>query len=273
MQIAYGLSGDWSKIAVIDSEYGSASLYSHLGEYSVLGVTAPFSPEKFVEAIHICETAGIEVIILDSISHEWDGTGGILDIHNAMAGNSFTNWGKVTPRHNAFVQSILQSPCHILATIRSKQDYVLTEKNGRTVPEKVGLKGVQRDGLEYDFTILFELDIKHYASASKDRTSLFSGKPEFLLGSEIGRRLTDWCTLGTVSNKDEIMLAKIDTVSSIGELLELFKNSPLHQISLHESFTRKRQQLEINLIANQILYPNQNGNGKYNVSESGLPQG
>ena len=96
-----------------------------------------------------------------------------------MAGNSFTNWNRVTPRHNAFVQKMLQSPCHIIATIRSKQDYVLTDKNGKMVPEKVGLKGVTRDGMDYEFTFVLDLDIKHQATASKDRTGLFSNPLPF----------------------------------------------------------------------------------------------
>jgi len=96
-----------------------------------------------------------------------------------MTGNSFTAWAKLTPRHNAFVQEILQSPAHILATIRTKQDYILADKNGKMVPEKVGLKGITREGMDYEFTLVFDLDIKHNASASKDRTSLFIDKPEF----------------------------------------------------------------------------------------------
>ena len=140
--IAYGLCGDWTKIAVIDTENHSAELYAHLGNYNTLSIASPYTPEKYCEAINLCEQAGMEVIILDSCSHEWDGSGGILDVHGNMAGNSFTNWSKLTPRHNAFIQSILQSSCHIIGTIRSKQDYVLQEKNGKMVPEKVGLKGV-----------------------------------------------------------------------------------------------------------------------------------
>ena len=92
----------------------------------------------------------MEVIIIDSISHEWEGSGGILDIHAGMAGNSFTNWGKLTPRHNAFIQTILQTNKHIIGTIRSKQDYVLNEKNGKQVPEKVGLKGELAGGQRLD---------------------------------------------------------------------------------------------------------------------------
>lgn len=135
--IAYGLCGDWSKIAVIDTENYSASLYAHLGQFSVVNIAAPFSPEKYIEAIRLCEEAGFKVIVIDSISHEWEGIGGILETHANMQGNSFTNWGKLTPRHNSFVQAILQSQVHIIGTIRSKQDYVISEKNGKQVPEKL----------------------------------------------------------------------------------------------------------------------------------------
>ena len=139
--LAYGLVNDWSKIAVIDSENGSADLYSHLGDYNVMNITAPYTPEKYVQMIEACVEEGIEVIIIDSISHEWEGEGGILDSHARMAGNSFTNWSKLTPRHNAFVNAMLKAPVHIIATIRSKQDYVMVERNGKHIPEKVGLKG------------------------------------------------------------------------------------------------------------------------------------
>ena len=129
--LAYGLIEDWSKVAVIDTENHSSELYSHLGGYNVLTLKEPFSPERYIEAIETCEKAGMEVIIIDSISHEWEGNGGILEVHSKMTGNSFTNWHKVTPRHNAFVQKILQSSAHIIATIRSKQSFVLSEKNGK----------------------------------------------------------------------------------------------------------------------------------------------
>jgi len=169
---AYGLVKDWDKVAVIDSENHSADFYAHLGSYSVVNISPPFSPEKYVETINLCESIGIQVIIIDSISHEWDGAREILDIHSNMVGNnSFANWGRVTPRHNAFVNSILQSPAHIIATVRSKQDYIISERsNGKMVPEKVGLKGVTREGMDHEFTVVLELDLKHNAQASKDRT-------------------------------------------------------------------------------------------------------
>ncbi|MBT6440313.1 MAG: AAA family ATPase [Flavobacteriales bacterium] len=187
--LAYGITKDWSKIAVIDSENGSAELYTQLGDYNCVPIQAPYTPEKYIEAIELCNKSNIEAIIIDSISHEWDSQGGILDIHGNMLGNSFTNWAKVTPRHNAFVNNILTSKAHIIATIRTKQDYVLSEKNGKMVPEKVGLKAITRDGVDYEFTLVLDINIKHNAVASKDRTNLFMDKPEFRINEKTGEKI------------------------------------------------------------------------------------
>src|ERR1035437_1510205 len=97
--LAYGLCSDWTKIAIIDSENRSANLYANLGKYNVVDLQAPFTPERYIEAINICEKASMEVIIIDSISHEWEGIGGLLETHSNMQGNSYTNWNKITPRH------------------------------------------------------------------------------------------------------------------------------------------------------------------------------
>jgi hypothetical protein len=239
--IAYGLIGNWQKIAVIDSENNSAHLYAHLGPYNVLGISQPFTPEKYIEAIELCEHAGIQAIILDSISHEWDGNGGILDIHGSMMGNSFTNWNKVTPRHNSFVQKILQSPAHILATIRSKQDYVLSEKNGKMVPEKVGLKGVTREGMDYEFTIVLDLDIKHNAIASKDRTGLFMDKPTFVPNPSTGERIQNWCQI-RLSLEEVAEL--IQGITKIEELQTLYRKYPEYQQPLYDQFQRRKSQLQ-----------------------------
>jgi hypothetical protein len=240
--IAFGLCGDWSKIAVIDTENYSASLYAHLGGYNVLSITAPFTPEKYTEAIKVCEENGMEVIIVDSISHEWEGNGGVLNIHSEMAGNSFTNWNRLTPRHNAFVQAMLQSTCHIIGTIRTKQDYVLSERNGKQVPEKVGLKGITREGMDYEFTIVLDLDMKNNARVSKDRTSLFAGKPDFRISVEIGMMILKWCHGNTLS-KEEV-LKRIREAKTINDLLALYKDSPIYQVELFNEFTQRRKELE-----------------------------
>ena len=222
--IAHGLCKDWSKIAVIDTENKSSDLYAHLGEYNVLALSAPFTPERYVEAIETCENAGIEVIIIDSLSHEWEGSGGILEMHSQMIGNSFTNWSKVTPRHNALVQRILNSQSHIIATVRSKQEYVLAEKNGKQVPEKVGMKGIQRDGLEYDFTIVFELDITNRASCTKDRTQQFSKNIPYNLNQATGEKIKNWCNV-IKPNDDRYVSDLIKGCTSIATLEILYKNN------------------------------------------------
>jgi hypothetical protein len=247
--IGYGLSNDWSKIAVIDTENHSADLYAHLGNYKVLNLSRPFSPEIYIEAIEICEKAGMEVIIIDSISAEWEGQGGILEIHGNMTGNTFTNWNKITPRHNAFVQKMLQSPCHLIATIRSKQDYVLSEKNGKYVPEKVGLKGITREGLDYEFTIVLDLDIKHNASASKDRTGMFMDKPQWVITEATGQRIMQWCKAGVDIND---LITTINQAKTLEELREIYKNNPLHQKEIEALCKQRKVDIENPIVENVV---------------------
>jgi hypothetical protein len=242
--IAHGLCGDWSKIAVIDTENSSAELYAHLGDYNTLQLSAPFNPEKFIEAIRVCESEKMEVIILDSASHEWDGIGGVLDIHSHIPGNSFTAWSKVTPRHNAFVQSILYSNSHIITTVRSKQDYVLNDRNGKQVPEKIGLKGIQKDGYEYESTVVFEVNMYHRATVSKDRTELFIGQQEIILNEEVGQRLKNWCSQGEAITMVEVS-KRINDCISIQELFNLYKVFPQFKEDLKPSFEQRKREILI----------------------------
>jgi hypothetical protein len=259
--LAYGLCKDWNKVAVIDTENYSASLYAHLGKYSVLNITAPFTPEKYIEGIKLCIDSGFEVVIIDSISHEWEGAGGILDIHSSMTGNSFTNWGKLTPRHNAFIQAFLQAPVHIIATIRTKQDYVLSEKNGKQVPEKVGLKGITRDGLDYDCTLVFDVDIKHNAVASKDRTGLFMDKPEQKITAAMGEQILGWCNNGSPVSAEAELITKIKQCSSYNELRELYYNNPDFQTSLMNEFNAKKKEFSIQTQSPNLITSNYKSNG------------
>jgi hypothetical protein len=239
--IAKGLAGnDFTKVAVIDTENGSADLYAHLGDYNVISLQPPYSPERYIEAINLCENAGIEVVIIDSISHCWDY---LLDVHSNMVGNSFTNWGKITPRQNAFVNKILQSDTHIIATMRVKQDYVLNQKNGKTIPEKVGLKAVQRNDVDYEFTIVFDIDIAHNAKASKDRTGLFIDKPEFVINTATGKKLLAWCNEGS---KDEIdcIKADIENCTSLDELRAVYLEHPEIQSKIKNLVLQKKEQIE-----------------------------
>jgi hypothetical protein len=194
----------------------------------------------------------MEVIIIDSSSHEWDGLGGILDIHSSITGNSFTAWAKVTPRHNAFVQAMLQSSCHLITTVRCKQEYVLADKNGKQVPEKVGMKGIQKDGYEYDSTLAFELSLNHSAQVSKDRTGLFSGKHDIHLTPEVGRKIKDWCEQGIETTVDEVN-NRIGSCKSIQELLQMYHSYPQYQSALKPEFEQRKRQIIIGQEVQQQL--------------------
>lgn len=194
--IAKGLVSDLSKVAIIDTEHGSADLYAHMGDFNVLPLSAPFSPERYVEAIRACEKAGMEVIIIDSISQEWEGKGGCLEIVESLGGK-YQDWARVTPRHHAFLDAILHSPAHVITTVRRKQDYeMIKESSGKVKVEKAGLREVTREGFEYELTINLELDVRHMATASKDRTGLFMGKPAFLPDEKTGQLIAQWCEQG-----------------------------------------------------------------------------
>lgn len=250
------LGGSMDKVALIDTENGSGDLYADLGNYNVLGLDAPFSPESYIEAIDVCLKAGMQVIIIDSMSHCWDF---LLDVHSKMPGNSFTNWSKITPRQNSFIQKILSSPAHIIATMRVKQDYVLNQKNGKMVPEKVGLKAVQRNDVDYEFTIVFDLDIAHGARASKDRTGLFADKPEFVINSATGKKIKQWCQNG---NPDELssLIDQIKKIDKVEGLRIFYKSHPQHQEKILPHLNERKLQLtqEQEILPNQSIINSQN---------------
>ena len=249
--LAHGLAGgDMSKVAIIDSEAGSSNLYSHLGSYNVLNLDNPHSPDRYVEAIDVCIKAGMEVVILDSISHCWDY---LLDYHSSLQGNSFVNWAKIKPLEKKFVDKILQSNIHFIATMRVKQDYVINEKNGRMVPEKVGLKAIQRDEISYEFTVVFDIDSKHFASASKDRTLLFEGKPQFLINTHTGKKILEWCN--STMTRPELQ-QKIVECMTIKELTDLYNNNLDMAKSVEQDFVEKKNLLQ-SLTSN--IYKNGNG--------------
>lgn len=199
-----GLVGSYEKIVVIDTENESASLYSHLGDYSVLPLSAPYTPERYIQAIDSCIKAGFELIIIDSITHEWNGKGGCLEIVEALGGR-YQDWAKVTPRHSAFIDKIIQSDIHIITTVRNKQDYEMNkDQNGKVKVEKVGMRQETRDGYEYELTVSLDIiNDKHLTKAGKDRTGLFMNKPEFIITEEIGKTIIEWCNSGIVETKED----------------------------------------------------------------------
>lgn len=226
--IAKGLcDGDLSKVVIIDTENGSADLYSHMGDYNVLPLIAPFTPEKYIQAIKECETAGMEVIIIDSITHEWDGKGGCLEIVDQLGGK-YQDWAKVTPRHQSFIDAILGSKAHIITTVRRKQDYEMTKgSDGKLKVEKAGLKEVTREGFEYELTVNLEMDHKHNATASKDRTGIFMGKPSFVPTEETGREILRWCAEGVEVDYLDSWKNELQNCKSSNEIIALYNGNKL----------------------------------------------
>lgn len=220
--IAQGIGG---KIAMIDTENGSGDLYADVCDYDIQTLTAPYSIQKYLEAIHEAEISGYDVLIIDSLSHAWSGQGGLLDMHsqlmnNMKSGNSYTAWNKITPWQNRLIETMLASNCHIIATMRSKTDYAMFQnEKGRTEIKKVGLAPVQRDGMDYEFTIVFDLSMEHTITVSKDRTSLFD-KQVFEITPETGKKLREWLDSGAEVKPD----IRITINRLYRGYLELFNN-------------------------------------------------
>lgn len=199
LAIAEGL-GD--RVAVIDTERGSASKYARRFGFDVLELTPPFGPLRYVEAIKAAEAAGYPVLVIDSLSHAWTGAGGALDLVDKEAvrggsNNTFAAWRTVTPLHNQMVDAILGSGAHVIVTLRAKQEYVQEkDPQGRTVIRKVGLQPVQRDGLEYEFDIVGDLDMDNRLIVGKSRCEELTGAIVEKPGRDVGVTLLGWLSDG-----------------------------------------------------------------------------
>lgn len=209
--IAKGIGG---KVAVIDTENGSASLYAgrpDVPEFDVLNLSPPYTTLKYLDAMAGAAKAGYEILIIDSISHQWAGEGGILQKKEHLdaggKGNSYANWGKLTPEQEKFKSAMLHFPKHLIATMRSKQDYAQIEEGGKKKIQKLGMAPVQRDGMEYEFTVVLDMDMANQAQASKDRTDMFRDRI-FKPSEETGRELLAWLNHGEV-------LAAVDTPTDV----------------------------------------------------------
>lgn len=244
LQIAKGLGG---KIAVIDTERGSASLYTHLAEFDVLELGAPYTPERFISAIEEAEKAGYDVLIIDSASHEWNGVGGCLEMVDDIArakfkGNSWSAWNEVTPRHRAFLDAMLRSHMHIIATMRSKTETAQTEENGRKKVVKLGMKSEQRDGSEYEFTTVLDLTHDgHFALASKDRTGLFRGDPKPITPAT-GEAFMEWLESGAepVPTAAELASTLLRAASTADDFKETWaKNKDGWKATMHDDEYRQ----------------------------------
>ncbi len=232
LELAQGLG---NKIALADTEHGSASLYSDVCEFDAAEIVAPYSPDKYIAAIDAAAAGGYDVLIIDSLSHAWAGEGGILDIKDAAekasrSKNGYAAWREVTPMHNKLVEKILAAPLHIIVTMRTKTAYeVQKDENGKTKPVKIGLAPVQRDGMEYEFTCVLDIDVEsHIATSSKDRTRIFDGR-HLLLTKQVGEELYAWLESGIdlekiIREQREGFMERLDAATTRAELRALFED-------------------------------------------------
>jgi len=191
------------RVAVVDTERGSASKYAGgQFDFDALDLES-FAPQQFIDAIHAASKGGYDVLVIDSLSHAWIGSGGALDqVDNiqkrSQSRNSFTAWREVTPQHNALVDAIIRAPMHVIVTMRAKTEYVIErdERTGKTSPRKVGIQPVQRDGLEYEFDVVADLDGEHNFCVTKTRCAELDGKVFRRAGADVADILRGWLSAG-----------------------------------------------------------------------------
>jgi hypothetical protein len=201
LKVAKGLG--CQRVIVIDTEQGSSDLYESILPFDVIDLAPPFTPERYIEAIEAAEEAGADCIIIDSISHEWNGKGGCLELVDEIAraqfrGNTWSAYSVITPRHRAFIDRMLRSSAHIIATGRSKTETAQVEDGGRKKVAKLGMKVETRDGVEYEFTTVLDIvHDGHFALASKDRTGIFTDTDPKPITVATGKQLAAWLSCGT----------------------------------------------------------------------------
>lgn len=194
------------RIALVDTERGSASKYADIFSFDVLELDS-FHPQRYIDAIHEAEQAGYDVLIIDSLSHAWAGKDGALELVDKAAkrasGNSFAAWREVTPIHNALVDTMIAARLHLIVTMRSKTEWVVEkdERTGKTQPRKVGLAPVQRDGLEYEFDVVADMDIDNNFIVSKTRCTALTGAVVAKPGKEVADILRAWLTSGAPASQ------------------------------------------------------------------------
>ena len=209
-----------SEIAYIGTEGSRDKYYSNEFSYDLMQLEDPYTTDKYIQAIEMAVEAGYKVLIIDSLSHEWKW---LNDTHDKMPGNTFTNWGKLKPKHRQFMDKILNSPIHVIATARGKDDWVLEEKNGKQTPKKVGMGQQQDKDISYEYTVSLMLQQDtHIASADKDNTHLFDGRYDILTEKD-GEQLYAWANTGDVPTPKPPVITPSEEIEFEDELKEVQK--------------------------------------------------
>jgi hypothetical protein len=222
LRIANGLAHGLSKrIAVIDTEFGSASKYADKFNFDCAILDKECSIDSYLEAIKAAD--GYEILIIDSLTHAWKS---LLDDVDKISktqfkGNSFSAWSKGNSKHNALLRAILGFGGHVICTMRSKTEWIISEQNGKSKPERVGLSPEQGKDIEYEFDMLMEISPEHYVHVIKDRTGKFQDKTIDKPGEEFGNELYDWL------NTNELKISLEDALSDIynSDSLDILKDN------------------------------------------------
>ena len=225
LRIATGMS---DKIAVIDSERGSASKYSDRFNFDVAEIEDT-DITNYIRFLSAAAESGYEVVIIDSITHAWTELLQEIDkIAKAKyKGNSWSAWSDGTPKQRQMVNAILDYPGHIIATMRSKTEWTLEQdKNGKNKPMRVGLSPEQGKGIEYEFDMLMELNTDHTANVLKDRTGKYQDQFIEKPGEDFGKELSDWLSDGlTIEDEKNELIRKIETCKTTDELGLVYKEN------------------------------------------------
>lgn len=218
------------RIALIDTEHHSASLYKGKDpdgvpfEFDTVAM-ASYSPKAYTELVQEAGREGYDVVVVDSLSHAWAGAGGALEMVDAKSsGNKFTAWKDVTPLHNGMVESLLACPAHVIVTLRSKTEYVLEpDERGRMIPKKIGMKPVQRDGVEYEFDLVCDMDQAHRLTVSKTRFSELDGAVCMNPGAAFLDPIKAWLYEGAMPKAEQNGHATDEQVMRLYELTKLME--------------------------------------------------
>jgi hypothetical protein len=206
LRLAKGMSESLQKVLgksdiktlMLNTETSRGLYYANEFDYDIANIDPPHTPEKYVEAIYDAVKLGYDILILDSSSHEWEGSGGCLAIQQLLGGK-YQDWAKVTPRHNAFIEAIAESPIHIIATMRGKDQYEMEKTDGnKATVRKLGIGAKQREGFEYEFSLTLLLDQQdNFAQTQKDNTHLFETRGRFLITEKDGVDIVAWANSGS----------------------------------------------------------------------------
>ena len=213
------LTGD-GKVALLDTEHGSASKYADLFSFDVAKLTDDYHPNKFVEAIHNAESAGYDVLIIDSLSAEWNGPGGVLQLVEAASrrgGNSFTSWGQINPLHDNLTNTILAADMHVIVTLRAKIKFSHDRnEKGKTEIKKLGMGPIARDGSSYDYDVVCDLDQDNFLCVTKTRCPALKGLVVKEAGEGFAKTLADWLQDGASTDwTEEERITFLDDLNEI----------------------------------------------------------